>query len=355
MNVLGTVAATARHDGIQVAGRRDADMDDEDPYRRWDAPALVAGALGGDSRAWTEIVRRHTPAVVARVRQFRLTPHQAEDVAQTVWLNLLENLEKLRDPHALPGWIATTARHECIRVTNVNRRTVPVDPQTGRLDGVSDSDLDERMLRGRTRAGAARRARGAARPPARHPADARGGPTAQLRGDRREARRPRRLDRPHPGPWTRAPATDGRDQELRERPGRPPRLEKEDAMSWHSDDRAHSSTGPASPWADDEALGADLIDRPGRAGDLRPGRRQRRRGVPRAPRHGRRPRRPGDGPPAARARLRLHRARRARRRPRPLRRDLAHARLRGRRPRRRGGGRVVVDRGSAAAGRRRDG
>ena len=98
-------------------------MDNEDPYRAWDAPALVAGALNGDQGAWGEIVRRHTPAVVARVRQFRLTPHQAEDVAQTVWLNLLENLEKLRDPHALPGWIATTARHECIRVTNVNRRT----------------------------------------------------------------------------------------------------------------------------------------------------------------------------------------------------------------------------------------
>lgn len=121
-------------------------MDDEDPYRRWDAPALVQGALDGDSRSWAEIVRRHTPAVVARVRQFRLTPDQADDVAQTVWLNLLENLDKLRDPHALPGWIATTARHECIRVTNLNRRTVPVDPQGGRLDGVSDSDLDARML-----------------------------------------------------------------------------------------------------------------------------------------------------------------------------------------------------------------
>ena len=98
--------------------------------RHWSQ--VRSAATGGRG----EIVRRHTPAVVARVRQFRLTPHQAEDVAQTVWLNLLENLEKLRDPHALPGWIATTARHQCIRVTNVNRRTVPVDPQTGRLDGV---------------------------------------------------------------------------------------------------------------------------------------------------------------------------------------------------------------------------
>jgi RNA polymerase sigma factor (sigma-70 family) len=143
--MLGTLWR-ARHDGIHVDRRKDADVDNEDPYRAWDAPALVAGALSGDQGAWTEIVRRHAPAVIARVRQFRLTPHQAEDVAQTVWLNLLENLEKLRDPHALPGWIATTARHECIRVTNLNRRTVPVDPQGGRLDGAAESNLDEQIL-----------------------------------------------------------------------------------------------------------------------------------------------------------------------------------------------------------------
>ena len=165
--------------------------------------------------AWGEIVRRHTPAVVARVRQFRLTPHQAEDVAQTVWLNLLENLEKLRDPHALPGWIATTARHECIRVTNVNRRTVPVDPQTGRLDGVSDSDLDERML-------AVERERALREGLAELPDHQRDillmlavDPPLSYAEIAEQARRSRRLDRPHPGPWTRPPATDGGDQELR--------------------------------------------------------------------------------------------------------------------------------------------
>ena len=145
-------------------GRRDADMDDEDPYRSVGRPGAGRGrarrrltAPGPRSCAGTR------PAVVARVRQFRLTPHQAEDVAQTVWLNLLENLEKLRDPHALPGWIATTARHECIRVTNVNRRTVPVDPQTGRLDGVVRLRPRRADAGGRARAGAARGARGAAR------------------------------------------------------------------------------------------------------------------------------------------------------------------------------------------------
>ena len=69
--------------------------------------------------------------MLARVRQFRLTPDLAEDVAQTVWLNLLENLDKLREPEALPGWIATTAHHECIRVTTRNRRIDPRGPAGG--------------------------------------------------------------------------------------------------------------------------------------------------------------------------------------------------------------------------------
>lgn len=116
-----------------------------DPYRTWATAALVTGALHGDEAAWNEIVRRHVPAVLAQIRQFRLGPEHAEDVAQTVWLNLLENLERLRDPAALPGWISTTARHECIRITNRNRRSVPVDPQTGSLDIGVDQDLDAGM------------------------------------------------------------------------------------------------------------------------------------------------------------------------------------------------------------------
>lgn len=120
-------------------------IDVEDPNRSRGTADLVTGALTGDEGAWNEIVRRHVPAVLAQVRQFRLSPEHAEDVAQTVWLNLLEHLDKLRDPAALPGWVSTTARHECIRMTQRNRRSVPVDPQTGSLDVGVHQDLDEGM------------------------------------------------------------------------------------------------------------------------------------------------------------------------------------------------------------------
>ncbi len=117
------------------------------PYAERTTTELVAGALTGDELSWSEIVRRHTSLVMARVRQFRLTPQQAEDVAQTVWLNLLEHLADLREPAALPGWISTATRHECIRVTNLSRRAIPVDPTTGRLDVQDDTELDQELLR----------------------------------------------------------------------------------------------------------------------------------------------------------------------------------------------------------------
>jgi RNA polymerase sigma factor (sigma-70 family) len=119
----------------------------EDPYRSWTSAQLVAGANGGDERAWNEIVRRHAALVISRIRQFRLTPEHAEDVAQTVWLKLLEHLADLREPEALPGWIATTTRNECIRMVNLYRRSIPVDPQEGELDAGIVVDLDEGMIR----------------------------------------------------------------------------------------------------------------------------------------------------------------------------------------------------------------
>ena len=40
----------------------------------------------------------------------------ADDVGQSVWLRLVDQMDRVRDPAALPGWLATTTRRECLRV-----------------------------------------------------------------------------------------------------------------------------------------------------------------------------------------------------------------------------------------------
>lgn len=60
-------------------------------------------------------------------RSFRLDDASASDVAQTVWLRLIENLEKIKDPERLPGWLVTTCRREALRVVKQSERAIPSD------------------------------------------------------------------------------------------------------------------------------------------------------------------------------------------------------------------------------------
>jgi RNA polymerase sigma factor (sigma-70 family) len=89
---------------------------------------LVEAARGGEPGAWSRLVEQFTPLVRATTRTFRLGEHDAEDVGQVVWLRLLEHIHRLREPRALPGWIATTARHESLRLARARGRTLLVDP-----------------------------------------------------------------------------------------------------------------------------------------------------------------------------------------------------------------------------------
>ncbi|MGW0196572.1 RNA polymerase sigma factor [Nonomuraea sp. NPDC003201] len=84
--------------------------------------ALVVRARKGDRAAWDEIVDRFSPLVWAICLRYRLTRPDSDDVAQMVWLRLVENLDTLREPAALPGWLATTAQRECLRVSRARRK-----------------------------------------------------------------------------------------------------------------------------------------------------------------------------------------------------------------------------------------
>jgi len=82
---------------------------------------LVTRARHGDQRAWDDLVERYAPLVWSICHRYQLKSADAEDVHQTVWLLLVSQLNKIRDPVALPGWLATTTRRECVRVLRAAR------------------------------------------------------------------------------------------------------------------------------------------------------------------------------------------------------------------------------------------
>jgi RNA polymerase sigma factor (sigma-70 family) len=109
--------------------------------------ALVERAAGSDQSAWNDIVDRYAPLVWSICTRFQLNNQDTEDVGQTVWLLLVEQLGKLREPAALPGWLAKTTAHECLRVVTAARKS---DRRGARLDDAmqfaDDAVLEEEIL-----------------------------------------------------------------------------------------------------------------------------------------------------------------------------------------------------------------
>jgi RNA polymerase sigma factor (sigma-70 family) len=83
----------------------------------------VIRARDGDERAWAALVERYAPLIWSLCRRYRLDATDTADVGQNVWLLLVNQLGNIREPAALPGWLATTTRRECARV--LNRAQIP--------------------------------------------------------------------------------------------------------------------------------------------------------------------------------------------------------------------------------------
>lgn len=108
--------------------------------------ALVDGVRDGDADAWDELVTRYAPLVWSICLRFHFNEVDAHDVGQTVWLRLVEYLPRLRDPAALPGWIAITTRNECLRLIRLEQRDQDATQQSGSIQRFTTEMVDEGLL-----------------------------------------------------------------------------------------------------------------------------------------------------------------------------------------------------------------
>ena len=112
---------------------------------RGDVVELVERARAGDDSAWEALHDRFMPLLRGIARRHRLSSSDVDDVMQAVWLLLLCHIGRLRDPAALAGWLATTCRRECLRVSRLPARECPTDdPALG--DDAEIPDLDAGLL-----------------------------------------------------------------------------------------------------------------------------------------------------------------------------------------------------------------
>ena len=74
---------------------------------------LVERCLEGSEEAWGLLVDKYKNLIFSIPLKYGLSRADAADVFQSVCLELLSELPKIRDPKALPKWLCTVASHQC--------------------------------------------------------------------------------------------------------------------------------------------------------------------------------------------------------------------------------------------------
>lgn len=105
---------------------------------------LVGSALSGGPAAFGPIVERYQDAVfgvaLARVKDF----HEAQDVAQQVFIEAFERIGSLKEPARLAAWLRSIAIHRSI--DQLRRRKEPAVEATD--EGIAQRRHRERQLQG---------------------------------------------------------------------------------------------------------------------------------------------------------------------------------------------------------------
>ena len=113
-----------------------------------DIPQLVRRAAMGDRLAWEHLVDQYSRLIWAMTRDFKLPESDAADVVQVTWLRLLEHIDRIEHPDRIGSWLATTARHECLRHVAARSKVMLFhdDDEVALASTVHQPEVDERLL-----------------------------------------------------------------------------------------------------------------------------------------------------------------------------------------------------------------
>lgn len=99
---------------------------DGDRAAQWPDDKLVRECLDGNEEAWSALVDKYKNLIYSIPVKYRFSSDDATDIFQSVCLELLSELPKLRNAKALPKWIMQITTHKCLRHKNQSMRVMPV-------------------------------------------------------------------------------------------------------------------------------------------------------------------------------------------------------------------------------------
>jgi RNA polymerase sigma factor (sigma-70 family) len=93
-----------------------------------DDARLVEQCLRGEETAWSELVSKYKNLIFSIPIKRGFTQEEAADVFQSVCLDLVNQLPRLREPRALAGWLIRVTHNKCFHhIRDKRRRGVEED------------------------------------------------------------------------------------------------------------------------------------------------------------------------------------------------------------------------------------
>lgn len=110
---------------------------------------LIGRCLKGDQEAWSALIDKYKNLIYSI--PVKLGMYQdAGDIFQSVCVDLLSELPRLREHRALPKWLMQTCYHKCLHYQRAAERLVELAPEGTDSDAASAAssadDLPEHML-----------------------------------------------------------------------------------------------------------------------------------------------------------------------------------------------------------------
>ena len=87
----------------------------ESKKKSWSDDRLVRDCVEGDQEAWSVLIDRYKNLIFSIPIKYGFTREDAADVFQSVCVDLLRELPRLREVKALPKWLIQISVHTCLR------------------------------------------------------------------------------------------------------------------------------------------------------------------------------------------------------------------------------------------------
>jgi RNA polymerase sigma factor (sigma-70 family) len=103
---------------------------------------LVKECLKGNEAAWSSLIHKYKNLIFSIPIKYGFGADEADEIFQEICLALLSELQRLRNPQALAGWIIQTTVHRCFHRKRQRARYVTAESESTFLELQTGADQE---------------------------------------------------------------------------------------------------------------------------------------------------------------------------------------------------------------------